>query len=172
MRKLISVLALCVLTSANALGAEAKPPTEQSLKRLLAVTEVRNLLDGATKNIDASIDASIRQSLEGKPINEQGRKVLDAMRGKMAALVRESLAWEKMEPMFMDIYSRSLTQSEVDGMLAFYETEAGKALVAKMPLIMQNTMQVMQSYIAKLAPQMMQIEQETLAKLKAGAAAP
>ncbi len=169
MRKLVSLLVLYALTSAVALGADAQPPSEQSIKRLLVVTEVKKLLDGATANIDASIDSSIKQALEGKPINEQGRKVLDEMRGRMAALVRESLVWEKMEPMFIDIYKRSLTQTEVDGILAFYETPAGKALVAKMPLIMQNTMEVMQGYIAKLAPQMNQIEQETLVKLQSGA---
>ena len=62
----------------------------------------------------------------------------------MSAMFKEELSWKVLEPMFLKIYRESLTQYEVDGMVDFYKSDAGKALALKMPLIMQKTMQSMQ----------------------------
>jgi hypothetical protein len=69
--------------------------------------------------------------------------------------------------MFIDIYKRSFTQGEIDGMLSFYKTDAGKALISKMPVVMQNSMQAMQSKMATTMPQIQQLQRETIEKLKA-----
>nr|WP_277611070.1 DUF2059 domain-containing protein [Microbulbifer celer] len=71
-----------------------------------------------------------------------------------------------MEPLFTEVYQKSLTQSEVDGMLEFYKSKAGKAVVAKMPLIMQNTMTLMQQRMAGVAPKMQEIQATAMAKLQ------
>jgi len=165
MRHFLAVLVICSFTSAAAFAADTRP-SEASLKRLLIVTDAQKLLESALGTVDQSMDAGIKQALKGQPINEQGQAALDEMRAKMSALFKESLAWEAMEPMFIDIYGRSLTQAEVNGMLKFYESDAGKAVIAKMPLIMQNTMQAMQERMATLTPKIMQIQQEAVARMK------
>jgi hypothetical protein len=70
----------------------------------------------------------------------------------MTKLMREEMSWEKLEPMYYEIYQKALTQDEVDGMVAFYKTKAGQALVKKMPGLMQE---VMTSVQAKLGGPMM-----------------
>lgn len=168
MRKFSSAVALLfiVITSPAALGADS-PPSDASLKRLIAVTEARKLVEGSISSIDASIEASIQQLLQGKPVSPQQQKIIDEMRTQLVAVMQDILKWDSLEPMFMDVYRRSLTQSEVDGMLAFYATPAGKAVIAKMPLIMQNTMASMQARMSSVMPQIVRIQQETLEKLKA-----
>jgi hypothetical protein len=52
-------------------------------------------------------------------------------------------------------------------MLSIYHTDAGKALIAKMPLAMQNSMQAMQGLMKSVAPQLQKIQRETIEKLKA-----
>lgn len=39
------------------------------------------------------------------------------------------------------VYDRNLDEKTIDALVAFYQTEAGKAFVAKMPVIMQESMQ-------------------------------
>jgi hypothetical protein len=166
MRKLFSIVALSFITSSIALGAES-PPSDESLKRLIAVTEARKLLDAAVTTFDASMHAALQQRFKSEPISAGHQQIIDDMQGKLVALMKETLRWDTLEPVFMDVYRRTLTQSEVDGMLAFYATPAGKAVISKMPLIMQNTMAAMQSRMSNLTPQLERIEQEMMEKLKA-----
>jgi uncharacterized protein len=169
MTRFIGVLIVYALTSTLAFAADTRP-SQESLQRLLAVTDAKKLLQDALSTVDQSIEMGIKQSLKDQPLDEREQQAIDEMRTKMSALFKEILAWDTLEPMFIDIYSRSLTQSEVDGMLAFYATDSGKALIAKMPLIMQNTMQAMQERMQTLAPRIRQIQQETFAELKEGGA--
>jgi uncharacterized protein len=169
MTRLLAVLIVYALTSTFAVAADS-PPSQESLQRLLTVTDAKRMLQEALSTVDQSMEMGIKQALKGQTLNAQEQKAIDEMRTRMSALFRESLAWDTLEPMFLDIYSRSLTQGEVDGMLAFYATDAGRAVIAKMPLIMQNTMQAMQGRMQTLAPKIAQIQQDTFAKLKEGGA--
>jgi uncharacterized protein len=171
MRRNLAVLFVCLLNTTLSFAADSRP-TEDSIRRLLTVTEAKKLLDGAASSIDQSVDMMMKQALKGQTVDEQTQKIIDDMRTKMSAVLKESLRWEDLEPMFIDIYSRSLTQGEVNGMLKFYESEAGQAVVRKLPLITQNTMQAMQARMQTMIPKIVQIQQDTLAKLKAAKDAP
>lgn len=81
------------------------------------------------------------------------------------ASVRELMRWEVLEPILIDIYRQSFTQSEIDGMLAFYRSEVGQAVIAKMPVVMQNSIQAMQARVAALMPKLQQLQRETVAQL-------
>lgn len=166
MRQFLGATLLCLMAAAPAFAADAAP-TEQSIRHLLEVSDSKKLLDNALASIDASMDAGIKASLAGKTIDEKTQKVIDNMRRKLGDLMKESLAWQDMEPLFIDVYQRSLTQQEVDGIVKFYESAAGQALIRKMPLIMQNTMQLMQGRMQALAPKIAQLQQEAMQELKA-----
>nr|WP_276510032.1 DUF2059 domain-containing protein [Niveibacterium umoris] len=74
--------------------------------------------------------------------------------------------------MFLDIYQKTFTQKEVDGMLSFYKSPAGQAVIKKMPQVMQASMQIMQARMSKLVPQIQQITAEGAEKMKALSAQP
>jgi hypothetical protein len=166
MRRNLAVLIVCLFITPLAFAADSRP-TEESIRHLLAVTDAKKVLDNALSAMDQSVEVGIKAALKGQTVDAESQKVIDEMRTKMTALMKQTLAWQDMEPMFIDIYRRSLTQSEVNGMLKFYESEAGKAVIAKLPLIMQNTMQAMQGRMQEMAPKIVQIQQDALAKLKA-----
>ncbi|WP_250461199.1 DUF2059 domain-containing protein [Microbulbifer litoralis] len=146
--------------------ALATPPSDDSIRELMTVTETRELMDKTMAQMDNIIKASMQQALAGREISEEDQKVLDEMRGQMTSVMKEEFTWDKMAPMFTQIYKNSLTQSEVNGILDFYKTDAGKALVAKMPMIMQQTIQLMQQKTAAMAPKMQKIQQRAMARIK------
>lgn len=74
---------------------------------------------------------------------------------------KEEMSWDKMEPLFVDVYKKSFSQSDVDGMIQFYKTPAGQSVVKKMPLVMQNSMQVMQQRMSTVMPKIMQLTEES-----------
>lgn len=170
MRALIPALLLGLLATTQALAADT-PPSDESIHRLMTVTESRKVLDNALASFDSTVDMGIKQSLAGKEVTPKVQAVIDEMRGKMVTVFKEALAWKDMEPLFIQVYQRSLTQEEVNGMIKFYESDAGKAVVRKLPLIMQNTSQLMQERMKAVFPKLNQIQQETMEKVKAAAAA-
>ena len=151
--------------------AMANPPSDESIRELMTITEAREVMEGAMAQADQMMRATMEQTMQGKEISAEDRKVLDEMRTDMIAVLDEALGWDAMEPLFIDVYQRSLSQSEVDAMLEFYRSDAGKAVIAKMPLIMQNTMGVMQQRMASVGPRIQQIQDEAVAKLQNKSAA-
>jgi hypothetical protein len=74
-------------------------------------------------------------------------------------------------PIYLKIYADSFSQAEVAGMLSFYRSPVGHAVVQKLPLVMQNTMTSMQQRMAALVPKIQQLAQEPAAEIKAQNAA-
>ena len=50
-------------------------------------------------------------------------------------------------------------------MIAFYSSPAGQAVVAKLPLVAQNTMAAMQQQMKSLMPQAQQIAKDTATEI-------
>ena len=159
--------ALLILALAFFGNALAAAPSDESLRELLQITGSRKLLDNSMAQLDSMMQASMQQALAGKPVTPQVQQSLDKMRSKIVALLQEEMQWKVIEPMFIDIYRQSLSQDEVDGMLTFYKSKTGQAVIAKMPLVMQLTMQALQQRMRVMLPKMQQIQDETLAELKA-----
>jgi len=168
MRALIPALLLALLASTQVFAADT-PPSEESIHRLMTLTDARKTLDTMLTTFDSAMSQGIKQGLAGKPITPKEQAVIDEMRAKLLGVFRETLSWKDMEPMFVQVYQGSLTQSEVDGMIRFYESDAGKAVVRKLPLIMQNTSQLMQERLKTVLPKITRIQQETAEKMKAAA---
>jgi hypothetical protein len=165
MRALIPALLLGLLATTQALAVDTRP-SEDSIRRLMTASETRKVLDNAVTVLDSSMDAGIKQSLAGKTVTPKMQAAIDEMRGKMVEVFKESLAWKDMEPLFIEVYQRSLTQEEVNGMIQFYESDAGKAVVRKLPVIMANTTQLMQERMKTVLPKIARIQQEMAEKVK------
>ena len=166
MKKTLLAITFALITPV----AMATQPSDDSVRELMEITDARELMEGAMAQADQMMRASMEQTMQGKEISTEDRKVLDDMRAQMVAVLEEELGWAALEPMFIDVYQRSFSQSEVDAMLEFYNSDAGKAVVAKMPLVMQNTMGVMQQRMMSMAPRLQQIEAEAVAKLQGNSA--
>jgi len=163
------IILLAYVAMCPAIAAEP-PASETSVRELLTITQSQKLLDGTMGQVDAMMQRSMKQALAGPTLSADQQKIMDDMRTKMIALFREDMKWETLEPMFIDIYKQSFTQKEVDGMLDFYKSEPGQAVIAKMPLVMQNTMQAMQGRMAVMLPKLQQLQQDAIAELKASRA--
>lgn len=151
----------------SATAATAEPASEASIRELLTVTQARELVDSMNTQLDEQMSTGIRIALgERKPTPKQQRAI-DNMKGKMLVVMRGELAWERMEPMYIRVYRESLSEEEVAGMLAFYRTPAGQALIRKMPLMMQKIMPEIQGLMGSAIPKLEQAQREFMAEMNA-----
>jgi hypothetical protein len=139
--------------------AMAAPASESSIKQLLAVTQAQKFLEGLRAQTDSALDNSIQQRLNGRIPTVQQQMAIETMKKRIATLMQEEMTWEKFEPMYLRLYKDSFSEEEIAGMLSFYETTAGQAVIKKMPLLMQNYMLEVQKSISGIAPKMRKIQE-------------
>lgn len=162
MKRMIIVLALMC-----AAPVFAAPPSDSSLRQLLEITNSKTLFESTMAGVDAEAKAMTQQLLKGRELTAADQEVLERMNARLVAMMQEEMRWETLEPRYLDIYRQSFTQAEVDGMLRFYKSPTGKAVIEKMPVVMQHTMQLMQGLMVGMAPKLQAIVEDTLVELQA-----
>jgi len=168
--KLVVTVVFAVFASQAALAQDAKP-SEASIRQLFEVMHSSKLLEAYVTQIDGTVRASMQQAFAGQQPTPKQQKIMETLGHNIASLVKEELNWASFEPMMIEVYRNTFTQHEVDGMLKFYRSEAGQAVIAKLPTAMQQTMASMQSHVKTLTPKIVQLEKDSAAQLKAAKAA-
>ncbi len=162
MRRLVTLLAFLLFAST----AQAAPASPASIDALLRVTKAESLMDGMFANIEPVMRQSMARAIQGQPVTAEQQRLLDAMPATLAKVLRDEMSWDKMRPLYVQIYQESFSQDEIDGLLAFYESPAGQAFVAKMPVVMQKSMTVMQARMGPLMDRMRAAMQDAVAEAR------
>lgn len=72
----------------------------------------------------------MRQSFEGKKLNEDQQKIESDAEDKIADIIGSLLSWDTFSPIVVDVYTSTYTQGEVNDLIKFYKSPAGKAWVS------------------------------------------
>jgi len=147
------LLSLALLIAAPVCSQEQRV-SEATVRELLEVSDARNLVQNMYAQLDGMLDQTFKQALHGKVMNPEQEKLSAEMRASVIALMQEQMSWEKLEPVYIKMYADTFTQSDVEGILKFYQTPSGQAMLKKMPLLMQNVMQSMMELTQGLMPRL------------------
>jgi hypothetical protein len=167
MKRLLLALALAC---SPAFAADT-PPSDASIVELLNLADAPKLLDGMMGQVDGMIQESIAQSIQAQQVTPAQQTAIDKYKAAATAIMREELAWSKLAPLYTRLYRESLTQTEVDGMIAFYKTPAGQAMVKKLPLLMQKAMAELPAMMGPMMQKIQVAAQEFATELQVAQAA-
>ena len=149
--------------------AHAAPPSDQSINQLITVMQVDKMLEQGLQQMDVSItkgmEQGLQQSLQGKELTAAQKTAVETFKSKLSATMHEELSLVKVKDVYLQVYRETLTQDEVNGMLAFYGSPAGKAMTEKMPLIMQKASTTMQSRIGPMTQKLKTMQEEFVRQL-------
>ncbi len=157
---------LFMLLAAPVVWSQDPPPTEASIRQLFEIMHTSRLIDSMTAQMNQLMHSSIQQSLKGQKLNAEQQQILDDMGTELVGMVKQYLKWSELEPQMIAVYRKSFTQKEIDGMLSFYRSSTGQAVIAKLPIAMQNMMQVTMQRVGDMQPKIAQLQRDTLAALK------
>jgi hypothetical protein len=157
MKIFTNAMIIILLSLSIATAAAAMPASEKSIKQLMDVTQAHKIIDNVMAQLDKQISNLIQQELKGKNPTEKQQKAISDMMDRIVALMKKEMAWEKLEPMYIRLYSESFTEEEIVGMLKFYKTPAGKAVIKKMPVLTQKIMEESQKITIVAMPQIKKI---------------
>jgi len=146
--------------------AEDTMASKESIRQLLVISNVRAALDSMASQFDQYMDNAFKQALNGQTPTPEQKRIMDTTRTKMVAVMRQELNWDSLESMYIDVYHETLTQSEVDGMIAFYKTPAGQAVIKKLPAVMQRSMSAIQQRMPALIEKLQQATREAQMELQ------
>lgn len=163
MRKLISLFTLVAFAGL----AHAAPPSVESIETLLELTHSEKMLDSIQSAMDQMMRKGMADATKGQTLTPAQQRVLEVLPGKAAQMMREEMNWSQLRPLYVQIYQESFTQEEVDGLVAFYKSPAGVALVNKMPVVVHKSMSVMQGRMGAMMQKMEKLRQEILDEAKA-----
>ncbi len=166
-KRLLTVVALFSSVASSLVIAADTPPSETSIKELLEAGRTRQLVKTMLEQMDSYMKQIMQQATQGQRVSPKIQKDIDNSQTEMMRTVREVLDWDKLEPMYVRVYQKSFTQDEVNGLIAFYKTPTGQALLTKMPAVIQNTFDEVQKLMQPMMQRMHQMQQEIVAEIQA-----
>jgi hypothetical protein len=158
MKLKLAVVALLLGTSV-ALAQDAGKTAK--IEEMLRLTKTDEMMQQVMSQMKAMNLQQLQKNLapdEKAQAAEMQQKIFDLVNAKMS--------WEKFKPAVVQIYGEVYTDEELDGILAFYRSPAGHAMIEKMPQLMSRTMAVVQKLTADLQPDIQKLVKESAPKDK------
>lgn len=163
MTHLKELLVLLALTSSC---VWAEPASDATIKKLFEVSQTRGSVDAVNGQIKSLMDNVMRQASAGTSPTERQKQAMTNFQNKLSALIQQENSWELLEPRYLRMYRETFSEDEMTGMIAFYETPAGQAVIKKMPKLVQQIMVEAQGKVVQLMPKIQVIQKEFIEELK------
>jgi uncharacterized protein len=139
-----ALLAVALMASVSAAPpAQAAPPTEAQVDKLMDTMDMRRTLDEMFVQLDA-MSENMGQQMLGEDATPAQRESLRDILARQRASTRKAMSWDTLGPIYRRVYTKLFTAEEVEAMTAFYGSDAGRGIMRKMPQAMQLSMEEMQ----------------------------
>lgn len=143
--------ALIVAPFAVAPFALADESTKNAkVEELLVVMKIEQQQKQMMDQMTQMVIDQVKAQMSNLPPAEVAK--MEDRQKKLFALIQEQTTWQKMKPIFVKSYSDTFSEPEIDGILAFYKSPAGKAMVEKQPDLNSKIMASMQTQMSDLMP--------------------
>ena len=166
MRWMVSCLVAAAVLCGSACFADDVERRRELAAELLDALDMKTTLAKSFEATKAMIPAQMQQMRKNLPGQGAGAEAAKAAAEKALektmALVAEEMSWEKMKEDYVAIYADVFTVEEMEALLAFYRSPAGRAFVAKQPELMQRSMEVSQKASLRLMPKLMALQFESI----------
>jgi len=118
------------------------------------------------QEIKAGMQRGLQHSLRGREPTAEQRAEVDKFQKKLMGIMRDELTFDKVKDIYVKVYRETFTQEEVNGLIAFYKSPAGKTYLEKVPSVMQRAGAEMQSRIGPMVQKLNIMQQEFLKDLE------
>ncbi len=169
MKRSFLPLALLLPLTIPAHADDASKRTKiMELLTVLKVDQVgKQIVDGANQQTDALG----HREFGATETPDQQKKVAD-LHQQVVTLIGPAVDWKTLQPEFVAAYNTAYTEPEIDGILSFYKSPAGQALLNKGPEIGQKSSQIVQTHMSAVQPQLRELVQNFAKNSQPAGAAP
>jgi hypothetical protein len=158
--KSIGVLAAGMLLACSAPAFADDASKNAKIEEMMRVTHADRMIGQMLDQMKSMMPAQLAKM----DLPADARRRSDELGQKMMALIADRLSWEKVKPSYIRIYADTFTEGDIDGILAFYKSPAGQAMLDKMPQLMQASMALSQQLMSDTMPEIQRMVQESIQK--------
>lgn len=97
-------------------------------------------LSGTAAAMQQSFESGIKPSLDQMRAKGAPADLVEAIHAEARNFFQENFSWETMKPKLAKLYADNYTQAELRDIIAFYQTPTGQKTIAKMPVLMQESL--------------------------------
>jgi len=148
--------AVCLLLFVSGVGVHLAQGDSISktrkVREMLAALRMEEMATRLEQAQEMQIQAMSKQQLAGVTLDADQQKAYDEFHQNVVDLIRASMSWKVLEPDFVKMYSDAYSEEEIDGILAFYRTSAGRAMLAKTPELTEKSITISQQRMAAVSP--------------------
>jgi hypothetical protein len=146
-------------------------------EEMLKLTKTDSLMEQQLGALRDRVNMLASQESNGPDKTAAQKSLTDDYLKQVQSTTDDEVGWTKLRPMIIQFYADSFTDAELDGIIAFYKTPAGQAIVTKTPDLSGKTMTLVQDRIKDMQPKLAKMTEDYTTKMKAaapagGAAAP
>jgi hypothetical protein len=152
MKKVIVVLCLFIFTS----GVAHSATKQEKLTELLSVMNMDAMVD----TMYGQMETMMKNMSTQLKVTEDEQEIFNTYYASMTTVMRQEMSWAKMKPMIVKIYDKNFNEQEISEMLAFYKTDTGKSILAKLPKVTQESMVEGQLMAQAMMPKIQQMAEE------------
>ncbi len=135
-------------------ATEVNPAKRAKVEQVLSLTNTdkvsQQMLAGFPDRVKT---LAARQPMVQAASTPEQKKLTADYLDQMGKIAGTAANWDAAKPKIVDLYMTSFSEADLDGMIAFYNSAAGKAMVSKTPELAAKTIDILQSPITLLGPQ-------------------
>ena len=155
-----SVLLSCTLFFA-VFAAHADDASKAiKVEELFKVAHIDQLSTQVMQQTFDQINSGMMQQMMGVKLTPEQQKRADEFSAKVQKLIADGLGWKNLEPDYAKLYEATYTEDEIDGILAFYKSPSGQAMVEKSPMLVKQSSAIVQERMHAIMPQLQQLMRE------------
>lgn len=158
---LFSLLFPSVMAHAQDGGTTAKA------QQLFALMHMEATYDQLMQQLLAQTQKTTVSLFPTGTMNDAQKREYAAFMARVDAAIADSFSWKVLEPEFAKLYASNFSDSELDGILAFYRSPVGQAMIAKTPALMSAASAISMQHVQALEPQLRQMMTDEITTMTA-----
>jgi uncharacterized protein len=148
MKKFLASTATALFAGA----AFAAPATPASVETLITLSKADQVLDVVYAGLEQNIRQGMAAAVGDKPLTPPQQQALQAIPARLSEVIRTEMSWAALKPIFVQVYTETFDQDEVDGLIAFYQSPIGQRFVAKQGPLAQRSGAATQQLLISAMP--------------------
>ncbi|MGB0206131.1 MAG: DUF2059 domain-containing protein [Neptuniibacter sp.] len=130
-------------------------------KRLYVALDTQSQIDAMAVNLQNIT----KQQMASVKIPEKARPFIEQKYSEIYALLFNSFKSEEIQQKYIESFAKTYTERELEQVVEFFESPAGKAYIAKAPQLQKSQLAIAQAQVAAINPAIQKIQQQITAEL-------
>ena len=161
--KALTAILIIVLSFVSSIAGANEASQRATAEELLRVMKA----DQMTKPLLVQLRSGLEQQFAQMGAPDDMKPILKKYTDRLFAAIEETLNWQRLKENIITVYVQTFSEEELQNLVTFYKSPLGQAVIDKMPIVMQRTMEIQQKNMPQFLEKVKQISEEFQQEIRA-----